>query len=288
MKKTLFFTAAVFVFAGCGKDNASEYDGNGKVALEASAGISAFSRAVDNAWEAGDKIGIFMSGGATAANARYVTAQTDGKFAPAADDQTIYFPIDNNAPKVDFTAYYPYASAQTTTIYPVSVTDQSDQKALDLMVADKVTGRDKTNPAVAFDFKHRMVKLEFTFKAGVGLEDADLEGMGVVVTEQYSAGSCDLNTGGVTASGAKGNLAMKVVADGKSAEATILPSEAEAGRQVVFTLTTGDPFRWTIPADRAFNAGEKHIYEITLSRTAVDVTGTITDWVKQTGSGTAN
>ena len=63
-------------------------------------------------WDLNDGIGIYMVENGTqtvvdnAANRRYVTAAGDGRFSPASENQTIYFPLDENN-KVDFIAYYP-------------------------------------------------------------------------------------------------------------------------------------------------------------------------------------
>ena len=293
MKRLILLAGIALIAASCNTDNGIDNNSqNQPVALQVSGSIhtgAAQTRAAGDVWAAGDAIGIFMSDntGTQAINRQHITASGDGSFTPSATAQTIYFPVDNNAPKVDFTAYYPYNAAQSGFDYAIDLSDQSSQAPLDLMTAEKITGRDKTNPAVAFNFKHRLVKMELTIAAGTGLSAADLPGITVSLGSQYTAGTCSIETGVVTPSGNTSDIALKSAADGLFSEATLLPAAASTGRVLTFTLSTGEPFRYTIPADRAFNAGEKHAYTITLDRTGVGITATITDWVSVPGSGTA-
>ena len=294
MKRLILLAGIAITAASCDNDNGIDNNSqNQPVALQVSGSIhtgAAQTRAAGAAWAAGDAIGIFMSDntGTLAANRQHITASGNGSFTPSATAQTIYFPVDDYAPKVDFTAYYPYNAAQSGFDYAIDLSDQSSQAPLDLMTADKVTGRDKTNPAVAFNFKHRLVKMELSIQAGTGLTATNLNGLGVTFSGQQTAGTCSIETGATTPSGSTGDIALKTTADGAFAEATLLPAAASTGRVLTFTLSTGEPFRYTIPADRAFNAGEKHAYTITLDRTGVGITATITDWVSVPGSGMAN
>lgn len=276
MKRILLIAAAALALTGCNKTNTETNDD--RTALDVT---STITRVADDKWDAGDKIGIFMLDTRTqivlATDYRYTTTAGDGKFTPTALDQTIYFPL-NSDEKVDFVAYYPCDAVLATTSVAVDVTTQADQTKLDHMTAVKVTGRDKTNPAVAFTFGHRMARISLEVTPGTGLTPDDLKGATYSITEQYTEGTLDLNTGAVTAIGDKRGITMKSSANGLTAEATLIPAGNEAGRRLTFALSNGDTYYYELPDSKSFTAGENTLYKVTLNRVGAAVTATIVDW----------
>ncbi|MEG2318419.1 MAG: fimbrillin family protein [Rikenellaceae bacterium] len=286
MKKQItLLAAAVIVFTGC-NDNTTTLDG-GRVALKVNGNIEVQTRASDEAWAAKDAIGIYMVDAGTvtiaeeATNRQYETATGDGAFTAEAAN-VIYFPVDNS--KVDFYAYYPYTSALNADgAIAVNVTDQSTQATIDLMGA-KLTSQDKQNPAIALGFKHLLTKLTLKISAGAGLTSADLQGMTVQITNQSCLGSYAPLTQALTLTEGSNDVTLLTSADGTSAEAVLLPNMlgnlAAAGRQLIFTLNNAkkEAFKYDIPADKAFDAGKKNTYTVTLNRTGISVTSTITNW----------
>ena len=291
MRTKNLFIMATFAIALAGCNNSEIVNGNSQfsdIVLNATAGVESEapqSRVLGTSWEADDVIGIFQLQGATVlnANSKYVSSGTSS-FTPAGASETIYFPVEIS-PKSDFIAYYPYMAGQTGFDYAVDVTSQSNQEAIDLLTADKVVGKDKTAPAVAFNFKHRLSKLSLTLTAGNGLTAGDLAGITVKITGQKPTATFNINTAVLTPSGAVQTITLNTVADGTTADAIILPAAESAGRQLTFTLSIGDTFVWNIPDAKVFNAGEKNIYNITLNRTSIEVTSSITDWAAGNGSG---
>ena len=291
------FCAAAFLLAGCGNDNESATpDGNGsRVPLEVTGGIRAQTRAADAAWAASDAIGIYMLKSGTtdiaesAANRRYTTAQGDGRFS-ADTGTSIYYPIDGS--KVDFLAYYPHsASGVADGKYALDLSDQSHLPAIDLMSAS-VSGKDKSAPGVAFNFHHLLTKLELVNTPGTGINASELEDMTVEITGQRTTASYDILFETLDVADATATLTLNTSADGKKSAAILLPNTETAvnpivpGRQLVFTLKTGgEKFYWNIPDDKSFNAGEKNIYTITINRSGLEVTSSITDWTSGNGTG---
>ena len=283
-------TAFAIAFAGCSKDEIVDSNSQSKVALDVTAGIATETpqtRVQGTTWQTGDAIGIFqLQTGTVAAlstNNKYVNT-TGNAFAPADANQTIYFPIEIT-PTSDFIAYYPYTDTQADFVYSINVTNQSNQEAIDLLTADKVTNKDKNAPAVAFNFKHRLSKLELNLTAGNGITTSDLAGIVITITSQRPRATFDFNTGALTPLGTAQAITLNTAANGLTAEAIIIPAAASTGRQLTFTLTSGETFVWNIPNDKAFNAGQKNIYDITINRTSINVTSTITDWVAGNGTG---
>ena len=292
---------AALLLAGCGNDNGTETpESDGRVALQVNGGIE--TRATGTAWEKGDAIGIYMLKAGTtdiseeAENRRYSTADGSSTFATTAG-QTIYFPIDGGT--VDFRAYYPHRETLTDGVMALDVSSQTDLPAIDLMTAKVASTEaaplDKNHPAVAFTFTHRLTKLELNITAGNGISASDLAGLKVEVTNQRTSGSYDpqFEAFGVDSDPVQ-TVAMNTSADGTLAQAILLPTTAAdginpivAGREFIFTLqqTSGEVFRWSVPDDKGFLAGDRNIYNITINRTSLTVTATIEDWNPGNGSG---
>ena len=70
-------------------------------------------------------------------------------------------------------------------------------------------------------------------------------------------------------------------ADGTGRTALVLPTTADAGRTMDFTLGT-DTFRWPI-GSKAFEAGKSYTYTVTVNRTPLGLTATVTEWEEGTG-----
>ena len=188
MRATTYTTAALLALslAACNNGEITPTPDT-RVALQVTSGIQ--TRAYDATWEAGDEIGIFgfTQGDAPAqthANAQYVTTNGNGSFIPAQEMNTIYLPADNTP--LDFVAYYPYTAGLKNNIYTVDVTDQSDQSAIDLMVADWESA-DRISSKVSFNFVHKLSKIVINLAPGMGVTGDELEGMTVQLTGQKTA-----------------------------------------------------------------------------------------------------
>lgn len=288
---------AMLLPAGCAGDSETNApDGDGRVALQVTGHIHVQTRAHDAQWGKDDRIGIYMYAAGTtdiaegADNIPYKKAETGNSFTPVPDGTAVYFPVDGS--NVDFHAWYPYADV-TADAWSADLTDQSPQSALDLMTADVKSSTEtggtvynKESFAVALNFRHRLTKLVLTIAPGSGISADNLKGLKVELTQQWKTATYDP---GYEAIGFEEELAaitLLTAADGTASEAVLFPDDLTgkpltAGRQLVFTLKgTGEVFRWDIPADKSFKAGDKNIYNITINRTALDVTATITDWNK--------
>ena len=287
MKMKTFSTLALaaLLLTACQNDEETMQAGN-RVALQVTSGIQ--TRAYDNQWEAGDEIGIFghpQDESQTAwSNVPYVTASDNGSFAPVASP--IYLPVNGSG--VDFVAYYPYTATLTDGVYAVDVTDQSDLSAIDLMAAGGQTA-DCINPEVRFNFEHKLSKIEFTFKAGDGMAAADLAGMTVQLTGQQPKATFDVTQPDGAVNVGTDNpvmLTLNTASDGMSAEGILLPNESLDNMTLRLVLADESSFFiWNMYESKAesFEAGKKYVYTITVNKTRLDVTASITDWTPGNG-----
>lgn len=240
-----------------------------------------------------DRIGIFQLKGGnldTYKNIPYQTTDGTGTFTPytKGGGETIYLP--ENGSERDFIAYYPWSGSMSedNPIYMIDLSQQDVQNKLDFMMADKVTGRSQTDNAAAFQFNHKLVKIKMTIKAGTGI---DLTGLKVSLTRQPLSGQFNLLTDTeVTASvDAPRTMELNVASDGTSAEAIVFPSENYNGMQFDFETKTGSTYSWALASSNAnpkkFVAGHEYNYDITISRTSLEVTAIIKDWEPGNGQG---
>ena len=258
-----------------------------RVALQVTSGIQ--TRAYNATWEAGDDIGIFgfTQGDAPTqayTNVRYVTTGGDGAFTP--DGTTIYLPTDGSS--LDFVAYYPHTTDLENGIYTVDVEDQSDQSTIDLMAAGTQTANRIKN-TVTFNFEHKLSKIVLTFKPGDGMALSELTGMKVQLTNQQPKATFDVTQPDgevVVGTNTPATLTLNTDADGTSSEGIVLPSANFDGMTIHLELSDGGSFfNWDLNNSKAdkFEAGKKYVYDITVNKTRLDVTATITDWIPGNG-----
>lgn len=252
-----------------------------KVAVQFGSSITA-SRAVYDKWTVGDQIGIFMveeneilSKDAIredADNSAYRT-EGDGAFSPVAAEQIIYFPMDGD---VDFYAYYPYTPEVNDYRIALDLTDQSNQEALDLMFA-KVSGCNKSNPKVELQFSHLLSNLILEVQPGTGLTQADLAELTVKVKDANTKATFNLVDGTISGEETPEGFTMKTVEAGKRYEALLFPTTSES-REIEFDLNNDHdgPFTWTMKS--ALKGGSQYHHQVTLSRTAAEVSGSIKSW----------
>lgn len=284
---------AALALTACSNEEEITHGVDGRVALQVTSGIQ--TRAYNDQWETGDRIGIyaFTDGTTTVAdgyaNISYIT-QTNGasgSFSPG--DITIYLPTDGT--ERDFVAYYPYTTGLTDGIYTVDVSNQSSQKTIDLMAAATQTA-DRNNPNVAFNFTHKLCKVEVTLEPGSGMSATELSGLDVELTGQQTAGTFNVTQPASAVSVTTGTatpIPLLTNAAGTFAEGIVLPSDSYNGMSFEITLSDGGSvFTWPLgnaTESQKFEAGKKYLYTIRVNKTGIDVTATITDWEPGNGGG---
>ena len=297
--KYLLPAVALLAFASCDKNETTPpvepADPAGRVAVRFTgstldiAPVSA-TRA-ESPWKQTGKIGIYALGDGTAiimdgyANVGYAYDGQGNTFTPVGE--AIYFPVDGS--KRHFVAYFPHQDLTGTT-YKVDLTTQPNpdgQAAFELLWTHITKAYDKNDPTVTLNFDHRYARIMLTVKNGTGITAGDLKNLSVAITYMHQRADFDVVTGLMTPTDDKGLLTLKdYTADGTGRTALVLPTTADAGRTMNFTLGT-DTFRWPI-GDKAFEAGKSYIYTVTVNRTPLGLTATVTDWEEGAGdNGTA-
>lgn len=245
------------------------------------------TRATNDTWSEGDAIGIYMiTAGQTLSaesalekNAKYIT-EGNGVFNPATVADDVKYPIDGSS--VDFVAYYPHGSVGTDFGYSLNVTDQSNQEAIDVMYSNNVVAKSSANPEISMQFTHKLSKLVFNFTPFVA--GTDLSGLKVKLTGFNPRGKILLTDGSITSTTTKGDVYLKVSADGKLAEGILIPTSDLAGKKLIiehgaigfeYDLSTAENIK-------SYDSGFRYTYNLTLdptvAATSVSGTATITNW----------
>ena len=159
----------------------------------------------ENAWMAGDSIGIYMMkeadnnlANSIADNRAYrVTSDGSGGIEFTASlSQAISYPSDGS---VNFIAYYPYKPSGgkpgniSNYIYPVDVSRQQNLALIDVLYGANETPQD--NGAVNLKFEHKLSKIVLYITPDPGVVLHNMKG---IVNGMPSKGTLDLNTGTVT------------------------------------------------------------------------------------------
>lgn len=278
------------LFSSCSSEDEQNTENQQPVELQIVSAIN--TRAANAAWTAGDKIGVFALKGTTQdySNMSYSTEDGSGSFLPTAEDQTIMLPYDGS--NYTIAAYYPYTAGLTNGSYSIDVSSQTDQEAIDLLVAAPVSGVNKMSPQAALDFYHKLVKIAITMKPGDGITAQQMAYMTVTISNQQTAGTCDvINNGDVVASGQASDVTLLTSADGTTSEAILLPATTTDGMVITFSIPNAGDYTWKVNSaakSQSFGAGNKYKYDITINKTGLDVNASIEDWADGNGGENGN
>lgn len=304
MKKSLFLTPlALAVLASCSNnEELTVGNADGPVKFSASINGTANSRAYNQVWEAGDKIGIYTTtGDKKYTNVAYST-DGNGDFAVVTLGNEIYYQDTNPA---TFTAYYPWTElADGVSSLTADTWVQANQKQFDYLWAQK--SGSKAAPNVNFVFNHKMTKLVLTIKKGADVSFGEVKAAKLMLDGFKHEGTFDIVIGEAKATGnestmwefagngeAKYNAPKTDNADESVSYTLILfPQLFKSKLPFTATLTGSQSFTAELDFTNANNdtnlnewvAGRQYNMSVTLHKTALTVDGcTIVAWDEKDG-----
>lgn len=225
---------------------------------------SHLSRVVDASWEQGDEIGVFMKKAGTeeviSGNVPYVTKSGNGNFV--GKNGPMEFP-EGEGVKVDFIAYYPYTTrAENFKQYGIDLTNQQNQRALDLMKAVNLVNRDATSSQGNLQFRHLLSKLVLNLTPSQG---ASLKGIKATVSALKVKGNADLSANGIiTLENQTAAVEMFVNEEGTQAEAVLLPQDLTDKLKITLELN-GQQREVTTNISGKLEAGKKYICNLKIN-----------------------
>ena len=291
MKHLFFAACALLGFAACsgsGSDDPVSPTPTPGKKLPINISTNLNTRVMGNAFETGDKIGLFVvnhkqdgSAGSLAVTGNHVDNMQytyNGTWTPATP---VYW--KDNTTHADFYLYYPYTSTiSSVDAMPFSVSaDQSKEanfKAADLLIG-KTTNVAPTEAAVKIDAKHVMSQIAIKLVAGNGFTDASLKAakLTVQVNRLKTNATANLSTGVVTAKGDDQNITPLKESD-NNYKAIIVPQAVGEGNLITVNVDGRDFNLSKSSQFTAFEAGRKYQFTVTLSKTSNGVNVSISKW----------
>ena len=230
-----------------------------KVPINISTSIQ--SRATDLAFEAGDQIGLFVVN--HQADGSAATLQTPGNYIA-----NTKFTYDGSISNIEAMPWTVNTDQSTTENY----------KASELLIG-KTTNATPTESAVKIDAKHVLSQMIIKLVAGNGFTEASLAAakISVKINRLKTQATANLSTGAVTAKGDDTDL-IPLKEEGNSYKALIIPQAVGEGNLITVNVDGRD---FNLPKSSkfsAFEAGKKHKFTVTLSKTSNGVNVNISKW----------
>ena len=278
-------------FSSCMQDHPNESDVRKEVKVSASFKNSTnyakvTTRAVDNAWEEDDAIGLFMKTAGKglvefthAENAKYITTGTSS-FSSASDDFKIYYPFDKS--KVDFISYHPYTISLNGFNYEIDISNQDDMAAIDLLYSDNVKGVNSDDENINLVFEHQFTKV--VLKLNTNYTGKEQSGLTAKITNVNTKASFSLIDGSITLGSDPKDVSFSVNPEGTLASAIVLPDNSLANKELVITIdeTNYSYLLSNSTTITSFEKAKQYEYTITIEPTygpiIKGVTAEITDW----------
>ena len=279
MKKMFLFAACLAVLACSCSENeeGTVKDVRASLKINANIGAPAVSRAEKTAWEAGDKLGLYVCNGTLGTPYNQNAVYTNTPFTYSAAGWTSEeILLDENEATVF--AYYPYDATLTTpSALPVDITTQTDH-----LYGQGDTKASILNRNVNITMKHALSQVVFRMKKTEGyrqegvLTGITLKNVGSA-TPLYTRATMDISTGSLTRTTA-GNVEFSAGATltdkAVSFSSIVVPVDATAGKdmQAVFTID-GTQLQFTFPAGTKWERSYRNIYDIVLGNNGLVIGG---------------
>ena len=244
------------------------------------------TRAVDNAWESGDAIGVFMKKAgvtlehpALSENAKYTTAGTSS-FTPARETDKLYYPFDKS--DVDFISYYPYTASLNGMNYEIDVADQSNLSDIDLLYSNNIAAVNFDNVNINLNFAHQLTKV--VLKITTNYTGKDLSTLSAKITNVNTKASFSLVDGTITAASDPADVFFYLNSEKTLAQAIVLPESNLTNKKLVLSID-GTNYSYPLSSSTtitSFKKSQQCEYTITIEPThgpiLNGVTAEITNW----------
>ncbi len=251
--------------------------------------------AADTQFPAGQTVCVWVNestGGATALYEKNVlTANGSGGLSGGS---SMFFPQNDN--NVDIYALHTNATLSGNAYPTATITHSvsSDQRTLlnyavsDLSYA-RTTGVAKTTNSIPLTFYHLLSKVQVAVVPGDGLSASDITGVaingtklqaGLTLAKATVPTSIVISPAGAAAPITIGKDMSANFVSPQYNDAIIVPQTVTAGTAfITIYMTDGVELAYLLPANTTFESRKKYIYHITVSRTEISLTTSISDWL---------
>ena len=276
MKKFFFLAALAATLVSCDNIEISvPQPEEQKIPISIS---TTLTRATDSAFEAGDKVGIFVVNepNTLATSGNHVDNMGFTYSSKWTPDTPIYW-LDQTT-KADFYCYYPYAEGVSTTAHTFATkADQSslvNYKASEFLWG-KTSGIAPTEEAVNITTNHTFSNALVILKPGDGFTEATLAAAtkSVKICGIKTNATINLTTGVATANGNATEVTPYL--ENGQYRALIVPQTTAEGALIVVTV---DGVDYTLSRSMTFKANKQHKFTVTLNKVSNGVNVGIGGW----------
>ena len=276
MKKFFFLAALAATLVSCDNIEISvPQPEEQKIPISIS---TTLTRATDSAFEAGDKVGIFVVNepNTLATSGNHVDNMGFTYSSKWTPDTPIYW-LDQTT-KPDFYCYYPYAEGVSTTAHTFATkADQSslvNYKASEFLWG-KTSGIAPTEEAVNITTNHTFSNALVILKPGDGFTEATLAAAtkSVKICGIKTNATINLTTGVATANGNATEVTPYL--ENGQYRALIVPQTTAEGALIVVTV---DGVDYTLSRSMTFKANKQHKFTVTLNKVSNGVNVGIGGW----------
>ena len=210
-------------------------------------------------WQINDQMGVtsFISGTVREDNVLYLAQTEDGIFGSATPIQTL------RSLQEEIIAYYPYNSAVSEGLIPMSYTSQREGKAPDYFygLLSSTPSGERDYPTVSLRRINALLQIVITASPDFG----DLSHLQVEMTDVPLSGCFDMKSGHFSSRGAVGTLPLAVTGRrGSAVAAGVVIPDINYGEVVVKLTYNGRSIEWH-PTPYQGKMGEVASYHLTLS-----------------------
>lgn len=296
--RILFVLSSLLLIAGCSLSEMeapvtnNDGDAISKIKLTGNIAQQNTTRAGENGFANGDKIGIYvvdyngdepgdlLSSGNRADNLRFTFDEPNWTWIP---DHDIYY--KDKTTKIDVYGYYPYYSdaIENVSAFEFEVQkDQSTEKSGNTLGGYEQSdflwgaslGNSPSDRTINLHFAHKFASARITLLEGTGFEAGEWSSLSknVLVQNVKRKATINLKTGDITLKdevSASGTIAYK---NGNDWRCIVLPQSIDAGKDIVCVTIGGISYSLKKDELFTFNPGKLHNFTITVNKRSL--TGT--------------
>lgn len=283
--------AATLILTGCSDDSVvstGHPDSSRKeIRLQAEIDQTNVTRADDNGFTGGDRIGIYavnfkpdgnpgtlLSDGNLADNVNFTFDEENYKWTGG---QNLYF-VDDKTP-VDFYGYYPQIDEiADVNAYPFSVernqSAESSQKGMSAYEASdflwaKTAAVTPSNPLVTMTFKHILASVQVTLLEGKGFAEGEWTKFdkSVIISNTNRNALINLATGESKPTGDIGNSGIIANPYKDNYRAIVIPQSVDAGKSLITITVDGQTYNFVKNSVMTYMPSKMHKFTIEVSKT---------------------
>ena len=290
MKKFMLMTIAAALIVGCSdhdEDDCLNPQNSHPVEVKASAGVSGIQ--TKGPVNTGQSITAGFVASATSGDYSTHLWNAAGTFTASATASAAFslaplqfYPTDGST--IYLKGYYPLGTLSGNTV-TFSETDGSN----DVMISGEASGSKTTGGALAFTFNHLLTQLQFTFKAGDGFPASGKNVSGLLLKNQQTPASLNLNNGTVSYNPVGTGISITgpfpISAEGTTA--TVYPMVKSGATSVVMDIMADGVAYPGVTVNLNTETGKAHNIILTFTPKGITASAIVTPWVVG-GTGSSN